>query len=236
VQQRDYSSFTAAAKSAFRKLAAELGYEQRSGVLYAKRMDGWYQVLGLQAAGYGNDFFYVLYGVAVPGLAPVGEAKPLADCGLIISERLRDVDETGAFGRASKRDIAASADRILIQYRKYALPWFEEHNSWNAIAAEYFRREPIEEAKLGSHSILSGADYRSAQYGWLLLKCNRTADAVRWLNEAERLLSLPVYLTRDGGIRHEPEKGARLQKPGNHHLETLAKVRETLRIIESMPN
>ena len=46
---RDYSSFSSAVKSRFRPAAEELGFEQLSGVLYAKEREGWYEMFGLQS-------------------------------------------------------------------------------------------------------------------------------------------------------------------------------------------
>lgn len=233
MQTRDYTSFTSAAKPRFRHVAAELGYEQISGIFYLKKADGWYQSFSLQAAGHGNDFFYVNYGILVPDLCPVAEPTPIGDCGMLLSDRLRDVDETGGFARETKADIEASAARVLIQYRKYALPWHASLNSWDAIAAEYLRVNPIEEAMLGKHTSAFGEDFRAATYGYLLLKANRKADALRWLREAERLLSTPVYDTRDGQVVHAMEKFARLRNPTDSEVRDLHQVRETIALIET---
>lgn len=208
----DYASFASAAKSRFRHVAAELGYEQRSGVFYVRAREGWYDTFDLQAAGHGNPFFYVNFGIAVPSLVPGAPPVALADAGRLLWERLRDTDETGGLGRESKDAIAGSADRVLTQFRKQAVPWFAERNSWEAIAAEYYRVNPIDEEKIGRHEITFGADHRSAIYGFLLLRAGRVDDAGRWLEESKRLLSLPRYLTRSGSIVHTKEPHAKLMK------------------------
>ena len=229
---RDYSSFSSAAKSRFRFMAAALGYEQLSGILYARRTEGgWYEVFSLQASQYGSETFYINYGLVVPDLCPTAP-RQLAECGFLFANRLRDVDNTGAFNGDSKQAIADSAARALAQYRALARPWYDSLASWQAIADEYLRINPIEEAKLGQHSVVYGADFRSATYGFLLLKAGRPGDACRWLRESERLLALPVYHTRGGGTVHQPEKGARLQKPDPASVKLLGHVRATLASIE----
>jgi hypothetical protein len=230
---RDYSSFSSAAKPRFRHVARELGYEQLSGVSYARDRGGWFEAFGLQAAGHGNDFFYVNFGIAVPDLCPVADPIAVSDCGLLLWNRLRDVDQTGGFGRESKRAIEESSHRVLSQYKADALPWFSRFDSWDAIAAEFFRISPIDEARLGTHSVISGADLTSATYGYLLLKANRIPEALRWLREAERLMSLPVYFARDGRIVHEKEKYARFQKPEPYEIEALQRVRQTIDLVSS---
>lgn len=126
-----------------------------------------------------------------------------------------------------------SAERVLVQLRKVAIPWFSRLSSWAGIAAEYYERNPIKEEKIGLHSVVYGADFRSANYGYLLLRAGRPEDAKRWLMEAKRLMSLPVYYTRDGRTVHEMEKSARLQKPEPHEIEWLQNVSDTLAWIES---
>jgi hypothetical protein len=225
---RDYSSFTTLAKRCFRPVADELSYEQISGVVYVKRSGDWFESFNLQVAGHGNDFFYVNYGILAPDLYPSGQRVALQDCGMILSSRLRDSDDTGGFGRLSKADVQESASRVLDQYRAQARPWFDALSSWPAIAEEYLRISPIDENKIGRHTITFGADLRSATYGYLLLKANQIDAAARWLREAERLMRLPVYYTRDGRTVHEKEKFARLQKPDPEYLETLRAVQRTL--------
>jgi hypothetical protein len=232
MSERDYSSFASAAKSRFRHVAEAVRFEQISGVFYARQKDGWHEVFALQASQYGSETFYVNYGISVPQLCPTEEVKDIRGCGLLISERLRNVDDTGGFDARSKAEMEESAQRVLVQLQKVAAPWFAQLSSWTQIAAEYYERNPIEEEKLGAHSIVYGADFRSATYGYLLLKAGRVADAKRWLLEAKRLMSLPVYYTRDGHTVHEKEKFARLQKPEPHEIEWLQNVNDTLDLIE----
>ncbi len=232
MSRRDYGSFASAAKSRFRRVAEAVGFQQISGVFYAKQKVGWYEVFSLQASQYGSETFYVNFGILVPQLCPVAEAKDIRECGLLISERLRNIDETGGFDARSKAEMEENAERVLVQLRKVAIPWFDNLDSWSRIAAEYYERNPIQEEKIGAHSIVYGADFRSATYGYLLLRAGRTADAKRWLLEAKRLMSLPVYYTRDGRTVHEKEKFARVQKQETHQVEWLQNVNDTLAYIE----
>jgi len=227
---RDYSSFSTAVKSRFRPVANALGYEQLSPVVYAKARNGWYETFNLQASS-GSDFFYVNYGITIPNLCPVGEDQSILTCGQLIWNRLSDSDGTGGFPRGTTKEIEASATRIIEQYDKKAIPWFETLCSWDAIAAEYLRVNPISESQVGSHSSRFGEGPRSATYAYLLLKSGRVDDAHRWLTEAERILSLPEYITRDGRLVHEKEKHARLQKPEEYQVQTLQNVRATLQLL-----
>ncbi len=226
----DYSSFSAVAKRCFRDMARELGYEQHSGIAYSRLAGGWHEVFGLQASS-GVEFFYVNVGIAVPDLCPVATPEKITDCGMLLGFRLRDVDDTGGFDRATKREVEDSAARVLTQHRAIARPWLDALGSWDAIAAEYLRVNPIEESRIGSHGTAYGEAFRSATYGYLLLKAGRTADAARWLREAERLFALPEYITRDGRIVHEKEPHARLQKPSPGDATQLAEVREVLAML-----
>lgn len=227
---RNYSSFPASVKSRFLPVAHALGYEQISATIYARRRDGWHESFNLQVSN-GTDFFYINYGITVQKLCPVGEDRSILMCGHLVGARLRDADGTGGFPRGSIEEIEASAARVVDQYRQQALPWFRSLDSWPAIAAEFLRVNPISEAEIGSHSSTYGEGSRCATYGFLLLKSGRAADAIRWLKEAERILSLPEYITRDGRLVHEKEKYARLQKPDEADLETLKNVRQTLQAL-----
>lgn len=227
---RDYASFPAAAKLPFRAVADALGYAQLSPTVYAKARDGWHESFNLQVS-HGTDAFYVNYGITVTQLCPVGEDQSILTCGHLLGSRLRDADGRGAFPRGTTQEIATSATLVVEQYRLQALPWFEAMGSFQAMAAEYLRVNPISEAQLGSHSSAFGEGPRCATYGFLLLKAGRRDDAVRWLREADRILSLPEYITRDGRLVHVKEKYARLQRPEAAEVETLQNVQQTLAML-----
>jgi Domain of unknown function (DUF4304) len=123
---RDYKSFSSAAKSRFRGMSKELGYEQITGILYTKRREGWYEAFSLQASSRGNPFFYLNYGVIVPEEFPAIREN-LMDAGWRRLLRLRFEDQ-GAFPCATKAEIEESAQFALIEYKKVACPWFERLN------------------------------------------------------------------------------------------------------------
>jgi hypothetical protein len=230
---RDYSSFASAAKPRFRGIASELGFEQVTGIKYAKQREGWYEVFALQASSYGSNFFYVNFGICIPNLCPVTRSETVREEGRLLSDRLRDVDGRAGFDNESKAAIERSALRVHAQLKAVALPWFQALGSWEVIAAEYGRRCSIAEEKIGRHSFASG-HYRScAHYGYLMFRAGRTAQAKRWLLEAERLLTLPVYFLRGGGIVHEAQKGASLQEPEPHAVKQLRDVRDTLALLRA---
>ena len=66
MSKRDYSSFSSTAKSRFRHVAKAVGFEQITGILYAKKKDGWHEIFALQASQYGSETFYVNFGICVP--------------------------------------------------------------------------------------------------------------------------------------------------------------------------
>ena len=119
---RDYKSFSSAARSRFRGMARELGYDQITGILYAKLQDQWYEAFSLQASTWGNPFFYLNYGVIVPEEIPTNREN-LIGAGWSKMRRLKFGDQ-GAFPCATKAEIEESAKYALDEYRKVACPWF----------------------------------------------------------------------------------------------------------------
>jgi hypothetical protein len=188
-------------------------------------------MFGLQASQYGNDFFYVNYGIATPDLCPAAEPEELRSSGLLLALRLSDIDGSGGFDRGSKAEIKQSAANFLVQFRKEAEPWFSSFNSWGDVAKEYLATNPVSRAKIGRQGKGYGEDFRSAIYGYLMLKAGDLDEAMLWLREAERLMELPEYITRDGRVVYEKEKYARFQKPQDYELEQLRCVRETISLI-----
>jgi len=127
--EKDYRSFSSAAKSRFRAMAEELGYEQITGITYVKERDGWYETFNLQASSYGNPFFYINYGVIVPSAFPATREE-LRDSGWYLGGRLRHPEE-GVFPCGTKSEIEASAAYALELYKKEISPWFSNQNFEN---------------------------------------------------------------------------------------------------------
>ena len=62
-----------------------------------------------------------------------------------------------------------------------------------------------------------------------LAEAGEDASAKQWLEEAERLMSLPVYYASGWAhMLHEKVKGARLQKPTPDEVRQLEAVRTSL--------
>ena len=121
--ERDYKSFSSVAKSRFRKMAEELGYEQITPITYTKERDGWYETFNLQSSSYGNPFFYINYGVIVPSKFPATREK-LKSSGWRLGRRLRYKGK-GAFPSGTRAEIESSAEYALEKYKKEVVPWFE---------------------------------------------------------------------------------------------------------------
>jgi hypothetical protein len=122
--ERDYKSFSSAAKSRFRNMANELDYEQITGITYTKERDGWYETFNLQASTYGNPFFYLNYGVIIPKEFPASR-ETLKNSGWQLGKRLSHKGR-GSFPCGTKAELKSSADCALEEYVKVAVPWFKE--------------------------------------------------------------------------------------------------------------
>jgi hypothetical protein len=121
--KKDYKSFSSAAKSRFRKMAKELGYEQITGITYVKERDGWYETYNLQSSQYGNPFFYFNYGVILPEKFPMTREE-LRDSGWNLGGRLCPED-SNSFPAGNKKQIEESATLALELYKEKVVPWFE---------------------------------------------------------------------------------------------------------------
>jgi len=116
--EKDYKSFSSAAKSRFRTMAKELGYEQITGIFYVKKREGWYETFNLQASS-GNPFFYFNYGVILSENFPMPREQP-RNTGWNLGGRLGS-----GFASGNKKQIEESAVLALELYREKVLPWFE---------------------------------------------------------------------------------------------------------------
>jgi len=120
---KDYKSFSSAAKSRFRTMAKELGYEQITGIVYVKEREGWYETFNLQSSQYGNPFFYFNYGVILPKKFPMTREE-LRDSGWNLGGRLCP-DDSNSFPAGNKKQIEESAILALELYKEKVVPWFE---------------------------------------------------------------------------------------------------------------
>ncbi|WP_158278791.1 DUF4304 domain-containing protein [Leucothrix arctica] len=189
---KDYKSFSSVSKSRFRKMAKELGYEQLSGINYIKQRDGWFEGFSLQASSYGNDFFYINYGISVPNLwEPFDEEINLKNLGYSLSHRLHHNSGQG-FPNGTKVQIEESVDLAIEKYMEQASPWFNKINGLTDITEMYFNSTDLEENKLGEHD--SFLCLKAANYGLFLFKSGDLENSLVWLKEAGRLYSEEEYL------------------------------------------
>ncbi len=169
-------------------MAQELGYEQITGTNYLRGRDGWFEGFTLQASSYGNDFFYINYGVAVPNLwEPFDKEIEKDNLGYLISNRLHDNHDQGFPGR-TKGEIERSAGTALLRYQEQAVPWFESIKGLVDVAERFYEHNGLDYSKPGQYTptqILGVANY-----GLLLFKAGNLPNALEWLSEAERLYSL----------------------------------------------
>lgn len=121
--EKDYKSFSSAAKSRFRAMAKELGYEQITGITYVKEREGWYETFNLQSSQYGNPFFYFNYGVILSEKFPMTREE-LKSAGWNLGGRLCP-DDSNSFPAGNKKQIEESAILALELYKEQVVPWFE---------------------------------------------------------------------------------------------------------------
>jgi len=120
--EKDYTSFSSVAKSRFKIMAKELGYEQITGTIYVKKREGWYETFNLQLSS-GNPFFYINYGVELPEKFPMRRDE-IKNSSYHYGERLCPKD-SGAFPAGNKKQIEESATLALELYKEKVVPWFE---------------------------------------------------------------------------------------------------------------
>jgi len=116
--EKDYKSFSSTAKSRFRAMVKELGYEQITGIVYVKEREGWYETFNLQVSA-GNPFFYFNYGVILSENFPLTREE-LRDSGWNLGGRLGN-----GFAAGNKKQIEESAALTLELYKDKVVPWFE---------------------------------------------------------------------------------------------------------------
>ena len=168
-------------------MAQELGYEQVSGINYLKEQDGWFEGFSLQASSYGNDFFYINYGVSVPNIwEPFENVIDKKQMGYLLSQRLHNDFEQG-FPNNTKEQVEISAEFALVKYKEQAIPWFKLINDLNDITENFFSSTNLDKNKLGKHDVYLGL--KAATYGLLLFKIGNIQECKNWLLEADRLYS-----------------------------------------------
>ncbi|WP_290524929.1 DUF4304 domain-containing protein [Alcanivorax sp.] len=229
----DYSSFSSVAKSRFRPVAKELGFEQVSGTIYQRKRNDWIEGFNLQASS-GNTFFYVNYGVIIPNLWEPFKTEIDSESlgGYTLHRRLNSGKGSG-FDRATKDQVKQSAELVLRKFKEQAEPWFSSISDMRDIAERDLLSSGIKKSDIGKLNYFQQLGV--ASYGFLLAKAGDAENALKWLLEADRLFSLPLYSAKDGRWVHEKEKGARLMKPQDYEVEQHQQIKAAIQELKT-PN
>jgi len=227
---KDYSSFSSIAKPRFRGMTKELGYTQITGTIYIKQNEDWFEGFELQTSSWGNDFFYINYGIGVPNLWKPFEMEVDWKCeGYWLSRRLKNDYDQG-FPNATKDQVQESANLALRLFQEQALPWLASVKGIYDIAERYFDSTNLKKDMLGKHNYFDGLS--AANYGLFQFKAGNFETALDWLKEAERLYSLPLFTTREGRWAHKREKYSRIVKPEDYEVEQLEIIKNIIAYIE----
>ena len=225
--RRDYGSFAKATQRYLPPMIEPLGYTHRGGGFFGRTREGWLEGFGLQQTQYGDGSFCANMGIHVPAQArrwldPEQSAPNSFSIEFRLSERGADQGDAW-LPAADKTELLASFDR-LVSWLPLAEPWFEQLSSLSDVAAVYRSRTHL--TTLGENGW--HLQLMAANYGFLLAEAGELDQARQWLAESERLMSLPVYHLKTGGMVHEKVKGARLAKPDADEQRQLQAVRASL--------
>lgn len=226
--KRDYGSFAKASQKMLVPLVSPYGYEHEAYGFFARRKSGWLEAFGLQQTQYGDGSFCINMGISVPGLGARWLRPENVYRGLTIAFRLseRGADQGDCWLPAANKEELAKSLARLASWLPLAEPWFAKFSTMSDVAGIYRSRTNL--ADLGQNQW--HVQLAAANYGFLLAEAGDYASARLWLEEAERLMSLPVYYAPGwAGMLHEKVKGARLQKPTEDDIRQLEAVRACLR-------
>ncbi len=224
--RRDYGNFSKATQRWLPPMIAHLGYTHMGGGFFGRTREGWLEGFGLQQTQYGDGSFCINMGIHVPALAVRWLDPEKTPGGFSIGFRLseRGADQGDAWlPAADKIELLASLD-TLVSWLPRVEPWFEQFMSLSDVARIYRSRTHL--TALGETAWF--LQLMAANYGFLLAEAGELDEARKWLAEAERLMSLPVYYRKTGGMGHEKVKGARLAKPDACEQRQLQAVRASL--------
>lgn len=227
--KRNYGSFSKAVQRMLPDLVAPHGYEHLGGGIFARSREGWLEGFGLQQIGWGGGDFCVNIGIEVPGLSVRWQKSDSSSHGLCIWSRLseRGFDKGDSWLPAEDKQQLAESLAKVASWLPAADKWFAKFKSLSDVARIYRSRTNLVE--VGSNEWLQQLE--AANYGFLLAEAGNLAEARIWLQEAERLMSLPVYYVPGADMidmLHEKVKGARLVKPSAVELRQLEVVRKSL--------
>ncbi|MGH8445114.1 MAG: hypothetical protein ACREVL_07600 [Solimonas sp.] len=224
--KRDYGSFAKATDRLLPALIRPQGYEPAGNGFFARRREGWLEGFGLQQSQFGGGEFRINMGIHVPALRERWLKADDGVHGLSIAFRLSadGADQGDAWLPAANRSELERSLATLVSWLPLAEPWFRQFRSLSDVARIYRERSNLVAPGGNEHHLRIMA----ASYGFLLAEAGDSTEARLWLQEAARLMSLPVYDLPDGGMAHEKLKGARLQKPSADGVRQLDAVRRSL--------
>ena len=225
--RRDYGSFAKATERILPALVAPHGYEYLGHGFYGTQRSGWLEGFFLQQGQWGGGEFCVNMGIHVPNLSVRWMDLDADAWDLAIAFRLseRGADEGDQWLPATNKAELAQSLETVASWLPVVDPWFAQFQSMLDVARVYRSRTNL--TTLGSNEWHH--QLNAANYGFLLAEAGETSEARLWLQEAERLMSLPVYFIQGGGMVHEKVKGARLQKASVDEISQLKAVRKSLR-------
>jgi hypothetical protein len=228
--KRNYGNFSKAVQKMLPDLVSPFGYQHMGGSFFGRSRDGWLEGFDLQQSAWGSGDFCVNIGIDVPGLAVRWQDPNPSGHGLCIWDRLsaQGIDGAEVWLRAEDKQQLAESLATVAKWLPAVDPWFANFKSLSDVARIYRSRTNLVEPGRNGRLEQLGA----ANYGFLLAEAGDLAEARVWLQEAERLMSLPVYHvpgTVMMDMLHEKVKGARLLKPRPEDLAQLEAVRRSLK-------
>lgn len=224
--KRDYGNFSKAVQKILPPLVVPHGYEHSSKGFFARKRAGWHEGFFLQQTQWGGGEFCINIGIEIPSLNARWLAEDTNDHGLFISFRLseRGADQGDCWLPAENKQQLTESLELVASWLPLVEPWYAQFVSISDVARVYRSRTNLVEPGENNWYL----QLMAANYGFLLAEAGEATEARRWLKEAERLMSLPVYHVPNGGMVHEKVKGARLQKPSDSDLRQLEAVRRSL--------
>lgn len=208
-------------------LVSPYGYEHTGQGFFARRKNSWVEGFGLQQTQYGDGSFCINMGIDVPSLDIRWLRPDTALRGLLIHFRLseRGADQGDCWLPSDNKEELNQSLVRLASWLPLVEPWFAQLTTMSDVAQFYRSRTNLVELGQNPWHL----QLQAANYGFLLAEAGEDASAKQWLEEAERLMSLPVYYASGWAHRlHEKVKGARLQKPTPDEVRQLKAVRTSL--------
>jgi hypothetical protein len=155
--------------------------------------------------------FCVPIGVDVPCLRPKADYMMQGRCpSLTVSHRLGEF-RNGMRGSESwytfstETDLVEVLKRVHEDFVEQALPWLNQFNTLDDVAAAYYRRNigpPL------TGEIRRPNPFAWAWYGWMLEEMRRAEESKVWLKRASDELAKPMYM-KEGKLLADWELGAK---------------------------